>query len=117
MTPAPGLRLGTGRGHVTEREAERGRKDYEPFPSTQEDFLEEESRAVQFFHALGLIEGGSGLVLGLLVSGGVADTENLTQACEGTLQGDWPQGHRPHICLPRRCLHAEKVAQSTLGQL
>lgn len=53
-------------------------------PSTQGDLLEEEGRAVQLLHTLGLVEGGSVLVLGLLLLSGAADTENQTQAHEGT---------------------------------
>lgn len=51
--------------------------------STQEDFLEEEGRAVQFFYASSLAEGGSSLGSGFLVLAGAADTVNPTPAHEG----------------------------------
>ena len=78
-----------------------GRKAVSFSRSTQEDFLEEDGRAVQFFHALGLAEGGSSLVLGFLVLAGAADTENPTRACEGVFLGEQPWWHRPHVCLFR----------------
>ena len=49
---------------------------------TQEDFLEEEGRAVQFFHASSLAERGRSLGPGFLVLAGAADTVNPTPAHE-----------------------------------
>lgn len=46
---------------------------------TQEDLLEEGGRSVQFFHAWHLAEGGSSMVLGLLVLAGAAGTEKPTR--------------------------------------
>lgn len=71
-------------------------------PSTQGDLLEEEGRAVQLFQALGLVEGGSGLVLGVLLLSGAADTGNRTQ---------------PHAGPPERSLQGERLAQSSPGPL
>lgn len=44
-----------------------GRKNVNFSPSTLEDLLEGEGRAVQFLHVSVLAEGGSGLVSGFLV--------------------------------------------------
>lgn len=73
---------GQGQDPVLHRDRKCG-KTVSVSHSTQEDFLEEEGRAAQFFHASSLAEGGSSLGPGFLVLAGAADTVNPTPAHEG----------------------------------